>query len=184
MLSGYVEVHHVVPVCIGGTNERSNLVQLTAEEHFVAHQLLCKMYPDVRGLAFAVQAMTASNRLSQRTTNKLFGWLRKRYAKAQKGRVKSAQERANISAARRKVPPRVFSEEARANMSAARRKTWEERRKTGEHLVIGAKVKEARLKNGTYNFSEEHKKNIGLSRLGRTPWNKGVTGYSLSRKGQ
>lgn len=177
MLSGYVEVHHVVPVCMGGTNARFNLVQLTAEEHFVAHQLLCKMYPENRSLAFAVQAMTASNSVSQRTANKLFGWIRRRYAKAQKGRVKSAQEKANISAARRKVPPRVFSAEARANMAAARRKTWEQRRQTGEHLVIGAKVKEARLKNGTYNFSDEHKKNIGLSGLGRTPWNKGVTGY-------
>ena len=172
---GYVETHHVVPRCIGGSDERGNLVQLTAEEHFVAHQLLCKMFPSVRGLAFAAQAMTATTEYCEsRINNKLFGWLRKRFAMAQKGRVKSAQERANIAEAGRKRKPRVFSEQARANMAAARRKTWEERRTRGEHLLIGAKTRDTRIKNGSYEFSEEHKKNIGLSAEGRTPWNKGM----------
>ena len=48
VLSGYVERHHVLPRCMGGGNESSNLVQLTAEEHYVAHQLLHKMHPDVK----------------------------------------------------------------------------------------------------------------------------------------
>ncbi len=39
-LDEYTEVHHIVPRCIGGDNSKSNLVRLTPEEHFVAHQLL------------------------------------------------------------------------------------------------------------------------------------------------
>lgn len=35
------------------------------------------------------------------------------------------------------------------------------------------KLVEARRRNGTYNFSEEWRKKIGLGGLGRTPWNKG-----------
>ena len=48
-LVGYHEQHHVVPKCMGGGNELANLVNLTAEEHYVAHQLLVKMYPEVKG---------------------------------------------------------------------------------------------------------------------------------------
>lgn len=41
----YVEKHHIVPQCLGGTDDESNLVDLTPEEHFVAHQLLAKIHP-------------------------------------------------------------------------------------------------------------------------------------------
>ena len=41
---GYTETHHILPKSLGGTNDRSNLVQLTAREHFIAHLLLVKMY--------------------------------------------------------------------------------------------------------------------------------------------
>lgn len=40
----YCETHHIVPKCIGGTNEKENLVNLTAREHFIAHKLLLKIY--------------------------------------------------------------------------------------------------------------------------------------------
>lgn len=38
-LEGYVEIHHIIPQCFGGTNEKSNLTPLTAREHFIAHLL-------------------------------------------------------------------------------------------------------------------------------------------------
>lgn len=40
---GYSEKHHIVPKSIGGSNDPSNLVRLTAREHFLAHWLLTKM---------------------------------------------------------------------------------------------------------------------------------------------
>lgn len=42
--AGY-EVHHIVPRCLGGTDGASNLVKFTVREHYIAHWLLCKMYP-------------------------------------------------------------------------------------------------------------------------------------------
>lgn len=45
MLEGYVERHHIIPRCMGGTDDLENLVDLTPEEHYVAHQLLVKMNP-------------------------------------------------------------------------------------------------------------------------------------------
>ena len=42
-VSGYVERHHIIPRSLGGTNDKSNIVRLTAREHFVCHRLLTKM---------------------------------------------------------------------------------------------------------------------------------------------
>lgn len=40
---GYTEKHHIIPRSLGGNNEQSNLVKLTAKEHFICHMLLTKM---------------------------------------------------------------------------------------------------------------------------------------------
>ena len=36
----YMERHHIVPKCMGGSNNEDNLVWLTPSEHYVAHKLL------------------------------------------------------------------------------------------------------------------------------------------------
>lgn len=36
-VDGYVERHHILPKALGGSDDSSNLVALTAREHFVAH---------------------------------------------------------------------------------------------------------------------------------------------------
>ena len=41
---GYTERHHIIPKCMGGTDDASNIVVLTAKEHYVAHHLLYKHY--------------------------------------------------------------------------------------------------------------------------------------------
>lgn len=42
----YYETHHIIPKCLGGSNETCNLVKLTAKEHFFAHLLLTKIHPE------------------------------------------------------------------------------------------------------------------------------------------
>jgi hypothetical protein len=41
---GYVERHHVMPKALGGSDDKLNIVCLTAKEHFVAHMLLAKIH--------------------------------------------------------------------------------------------------------------------------------------------
>lgn len=41
---GYTERHHIMPRSMGGSDDASNLVYLTAREHFVAHYLWAKVY--------------------------------------------------------------------------------------------------------------------------------------------
>ena len=42
----YCERHHILPKCMGGGNERDNLIDLYAREHFIAHKLLALENPD------------------------------------------------------------------------------------------------------------------------------------------
>lgn len=86
-VSGYSEKHHVVPRCLGGSNSKDNLVVLTAEEHFLAHQLLVKIHPGNHKLAYAAQAMVFKNDKTRRS-NKLYGWLKRRLAQASADKMK------------------------------------------------------------------------------------------------
>lgn len=38
--------HHIIPRCLGGTNDPDNLVNLTYREHFIVHLLLIRMVDD------------------------------------------------------------------------------------------------------------------------------------------
>jgi hypothetical protein len=73
-LYGYKEWHHVVP---HGINEES--VALTAEENYVAHQLLVRMYPEGPDLTHITTII--ENRHGRRGGNKFYGWFKKRIAK-------------------------------------------------------------------------------------------------------
>lgn len=55
----YYENHHILPKCLGGSNDKSNLVLLTAKEHYIAHKLLLCIYPGQK-MALAFHKMTYS----------------------------------------------------------------------------------------------------------------------------
>jgi hypothetical protein len=44
---GYKEKHHILPKSMGGSNDKSNIVELTAKEHYLAHLLLYKIYNNI-----------------------------------------------------------------------------------------------------------------------------------------
>ena len=71
---------------MGGTDDPENLVNLTPEEHYVAHQLLVKMYPNEGKLVYAVNMMTVEG-LGQDRPNKRYGWIRRRYSAECKKRI-------------------------------------------------------------------------------------------------
>ena len=45
-------MHHIVPRCYGGKDDASNLIRLTARQHFVAHHMLWKAYGGSMARAF------------------------------------------------------------------------------------------------------------------------------------
>lgn len=85
-LIGYSEKHHVIPRCMDPESDYT--VRLTPEEHYVAHQLLVKMFPGNVLLVFAVISMTMSSPSTSLRGNKLYGWLRRAHSKAMSKRLK------------------------------------------------------------------------------------------------
>jgi hypothetical protein len=173
---GYTEKHHVIPKCLGGSNRPENLARLTAEEHFVAHQLLVKLYPNVGGLAYAAMFMTTHDTV-RRVNNKYYGWLKKRVAlatsvqfKGTKRPPRSSEWCAKISASKKghagwshteetkhKVVEsnkrRIVSDETRIKMSKVHKAMPQTRK---DAIGVASKIsRESELKAGTGMYSAE-----------------------------
>lgn len=76
-----MERHHIVPKCMNGVNDPSNLVNLTFSDHIFAHLLLAKIYGGK--LAIAFWKMTTVGRYKGRHTRLAHAALmaKARYAK-------------------------------------------------------------------------------------------------------
>lgn len=66
VIEGYIEKHHIVPVCMGGTDDFENLVGLPPRAHYLAHYLLWKAYPSNNKLAHAFAMMGVNNQHQHR----------------------------------------------------------------------------------------------------------------------
>lgn len=106
VLSGYTERHHIIPKCMGGNNNKENLVFLTAQEHFIIHKLLHFIHPNHNKLFYAYKQMaTQTNSIKNKRTYtvgpKEFERLRiehaRRISEDRMGIVFSKQHRENIS---------------------------------------------------------------------------------------
>lgn len=125
-LEGYVEKHHIHPRCLGGSNDHTNIAVLTAEEHYLAHLLLVKMYPDNVSLAQAAHAMGIKDPKKQynnRSKIEIYGWVRRRASEAKKKQYQLLpQEVKDQRAAEksRRLKGRVITEDWRRKLSEAR----------------------------------------------------------------
>jgi hypothetical protein len=57
----YTEIHHINPRSLGGTNDVDNLICLTAREHYIAHWMLFKVYPNSYKMFNAFYSMCCKN---------------------------------------------------------------------------------------------------------------------------
>ncbi len=119
-LEEYSETHHIIPKCLGGTNENSNLVELTPREHLICHRLLVKIYPNNISLHRAYNAMGTRCNFS----SKLFAKTRKYISEYQTGTKLSEETKQKMSKTRKGV---LKSEETKRKMSKP--KTEETKRK-------------------------------------------------------
>ena len=58
---GYTEIHHIIPRCFNGHDDSDNLIVLTLKEHYLAHWLLWKTYPNSLPIARAFLYMNQAN---------------------------------------------------------------------------------------------------------------------------
>ena len=78
---GYTELHHIIPQSMSGSNDKENLVELTAREHFICHWLLIKMTEgkDRSKMLYALNGMKAENRYQQRYHTKITARVYEKY---------------------------------------------------------------------------------------------------------
>ena len=78
---GYTELHHIIPQSMGGSNDKENLVELTAREQFICHWLLIKMTEgeDRSKMLYALNGMKAENRYQQRYHTKITARVYEKY---------------------------------------------------------------------------------------------------------
>ena len=126
-LIGYKEVHHILPKSLGGSNDKSNLVELTAREHFLVHLLLCKFTVGQAKMkmSYAFHAMCSFknarryNKVNSRLVEKIrsnFKFTkehREKISKAQIGNKRAVGNKNNLG--------RKFSEEIRLKMSKSKK---------------------------------------------------------------
>jgi hypothetical protein len=67
ILEGYKEKHHVIPKCLGGSDGKENIIELTAREHFLCHKLLVKIHPFNPRLLYALWLMTIGKKKPKNT---------------------------------------------------------------------------------------------------------------------
>lgn len=75
---GYVERHHVIPKSLDGCDTPSNLVYLTAREHFICHMLLIRFTvgADKRKMVFALNKMIRKSKNQNRHIPKSYQYAR------------------------------------------------------------------------------------------------------------
>ncbi len=149
----YTEKHHIVPKCLGGSDDEDNLVVLTPEEHFLAHQLLVKIYPEHKGLKYALYMMTKAPN-GRRNNNKLYGWIKRDYeanriqSSGFLGRKHKPETIEKMKAARSK---QIITEETKQKISSTKKGV----KMTPEAL---ASIREKRKNHPTWLESHKNKK--------------------------
>lgn len=144
----YYENHHILPKCLDGTNDKDNLVLLTAREHFICHKLLVYIYPKNRNLIYAYTLLAFNKKKERKISSREY-----ELAKSIRKISLTAEIKKNISKGLKGRIP------------------WNKGIKTGER---SSRTKE-KIKNTLLNVkhTEERKKNISKGLKGCIPWNKG-----------
>lgn len=163
----YHETHHIIPRCMGGTNDKENLIDLFAREHFEAHRLLALENQHVRGLVYAWWAMSIQ---TNQYTNRRYRLTSEEYEEAriavvnsQKGIPLSENTKKKLSEANK---GRKLTEEWKRKIGKAHKgRKWSE-----EHLRNIRKVNESRSGTNNPNYgkhlSEETKRKISEAQIG------------------
>lgn len=98
-----LEKHHIIPKCLGGNDKPNNLVYLTLKEHFIAHLLLCEIYPNQQGLWYSIWMM--SNRCKKNKNSRFYQNIREKYIENRKNMKVSNETKHKMSESRKgKIP--------------------------------------------------------------------------------
>jgi len=150
-MTEYTERHHIIPQSLGGSNDRENLVDLTAREHFICHWLLVKMTEgESRSkMIYALRGMKANNEYQERYSSYITARVYERYriehslahSKTMKGRTP-----ANKGRAMPEEQKALLRESAKANHASGKVYSSESQKKRVAKIIGTKQSEEAKLK--------------------------------------
>ena len=164
----YHERHHIVPKCMGGSNDEENLIDLFAREHFEAHRLLALENPDVQGLVYAWWCMCSlpgSSKKREDITAEEYEEARKKYIEVQSEKMQGENN---------PMHGKHHGEEARKKISEANK--GENHPNYGKHLSEEtrrrisknhANMSGKNHPNYGRHFSEEVRKKMSIGKKGK-----------------
>ena len=146
----YHERHHIVPKCMGGTDDNDNLIDLYAREHFEAHRLLALENPYNDKLVYAWHLMSIMNDNNNRTyeiTSEEYEEAKKYYSTI-KSLTMLGEKHPNYG--------KHLSEETRKKMSEAA--SGENNHNFGKSMPdkIRKKISESTLGENAYWYGKHH----------------------------
>jgi hypothetical protein len=116
---GYVEKHHIIPKSCGGSNDKNNLVSLTAREHFICHWLLTKMTSGehLRNMHYAFKIMSVHGKtarlkniakntitsVSDKTKRQISLTMKEQYASGKRKAIKGMEGKSMPASARERI---------------------------------------------------------------------------------
>ena len=165
----YYETHHIVPRSIDKKliYKKTNKVNLTVREHFVAHLLLKRIYKKKFGEdSYQYRAMVKTCFL---------------FANKHKDVTINSRTIEKLRIAYKKLPSPMKGRPMSDNAKKALHKANIGRKHTKEHRQ---KILESRIKNGNNKLSEEHKQILIESRLGSKHTEETKEKISSSNKGK
>lgn len=165
---GYLEKHHIIPKSLGGSNDPTNLVKLSAREHYICHLLLVKMTEGTSRtkMRYAAWMMIKNNQYQDRLliNGRRFQILREQLVRANKersgpnlGKIMSEEQKNKIGLSQRGIPKGPHTEEHKQKLRVPKS---EEHKKALSLARIG--------KSWGYKHSEETKSKM-------SSWQKGIS---------
>lgn len=174
LLECYTERHHIVPRCMGGGNDAENLVRLTAEEHYVAHQLLVKIHPGNHKLIYALVAMTNLDAWGHRSKNRQYAWTKAKLAEvaSKKRKGKTYEEIYNNPNMANEIRKKA-SERMKGNRNTLGMEPWNKGKPWSEETkqkMATAKCKIIVIQDIRYSSCSEAAEKLGVHRNTITRW--------------
>lgn len=98
-IDGYIEKHHIVPRCMGGSEDKENIIQLTAKEHFLCHLLLVEIYPKNVKLWYSLFLMSINKnkKIKYKVSARTYEQIKLEWNKKAKGNPKPEGFGSNIT---------------------------------------------------------------------------------------
>lgn len=176
----YTEVHHILPKCQGGTNDKCNLVRMPIRYHIFAHIFLMKAFPHESKLSYAAKRMLSSNKVQNRILElnhisiRLISIIREeamnnlKGKNPFKGKKHSEESRLKMSLAHKGVRPSEDTRKLQSEVKRGVNNSFYGKHHTDETKKI---ISEKNSGPNNFNFgktlSTETRKKISQSKIGK-----------------